>query len=115
VDVLLGRSTERILGEAGRVSGLRFAAGEEVDADLVVISIGIRPEKMLALAAGIRCDRGIVVDDRMLTSAPNVAALGECAEHRGVLYGLVSPIREQAQVAADTLLGHSGPAYGGSL
>jgi nitrite reductase (NADH) large subunit len=113
VEVLLGRQTERVLGRE-RAEGLRFAGGEEIPADLVVVSIGIRPEAALAAEAGIETGRGIVVDDGMRTSAPGVWAVGECAEHRGVVYGLVAPIREQAAVAAASLLGEEA-RYDGSL
>jgi nitrite reductase (NADH) large subunit len=114
VEVLLGRQTERVLGRE-RAEGLRFAGGEEIPADLVVVSIGIRPEAALAAEAGIETGRGIVVDDGMRTSAPGVWAVGECAEHRGMVYGLVAPIREQAAVAADSLLGDEQATYEGSL
>jgi nitrite reductase (NADH) large subunit len=113
VEVLLGRQTERILGR-DRAEGLRFDDGEEIPADLVVVSIGIRAEAAPAAAAGIEVVRGIVVDDQMRTSAPGVWALGECAEHRGIVYGLVAPIREQAAVAAGSLLGEE-ETYEGSL
>ncbi len=113
VEVLLERQTEAILGE-GSASGLRFAGGGELEADLVVISIGIRPEVSLARDAGLACERGIVVDDQMRTSTEGVLAVGECAEHRGVVYGLVAPIVEQARVAADTLLDRPG-SYTGSV
>ena len=96
-------------------SALHFADGESLAADLVVVSIGIRAETTLARGAGITCGRGIVVDDRMRTSAAGVLAVGECAEHRGVVYGLVAPIHEQAKVAADTLLRRIGLDYAGSI
>ncbi|MDQ2630997.1 MAG: nitrite reductase large subunit NirB [Actinomycetota bacterium] len=114
VDVLLERQTEAILGN-GRVEGLRFAGGEEIECDLVVISIGIRPQTSLAESAGIEVGRGILVDDEMRTSAPSVWAVGECAEHRGTVYGLVAPIHEQAAVAAASLLGACEEPYEGSL
>src|SRR5207245_7922286 len=63
---------------------------------------------------GAECGRGVLVDDAMATSLPGVVAVGECAEHRGTVYGLVGPILEQARVAADTLLGREA-AYGGSV
>ena len=69
-------------------------------ADLVVVSIGIRPEMMLARSMGLVRDRGIIVDDGMRTSLPGVLAVGECAQHRGIVYGLVAPIHDQARVAA---------------
>jgi nitrite reductase (NADH) large subunit len=113
VEVLLERRTEELLGN-GRVEGLRFAGGEELECDLVVVSIGIRPRTDLAAAAGLRVERGIVVDDRMTSSHPRVLAVGECAEHRGVVYGIVAPIHEQAAVAAATLVGDEA-AYEGSV
>jgi nitrite reductase (NADH) large subunit len=116
IAVVLERETERLVGDAhGRVRAVRFADGEELPADLVVVSIGIRPEISLALVGGLRCDRGIVVDDRMRTSDPRVVAVGECAQHDGVVHGLVAPIFEQARVAADTLLDREGSEYRGSV
>ena len=114
VEVLLERETVAIVGDE-RVQRVRFRGGKELDADLVVVSIGIRPEASLARETGLRCERGIVVDDEMRTSAPEVIAVGECAEHRGVVYGLVAPILEQAKVAAATLLGRPGGPYRGSV
>ncbi len=113
MEVELERQTEAIVGN-GRAAGLRFDGGDELAADLVVISVGITPEVSLADAAGIETARGIVVDDCMRTSASAVVALGECAEHEGVVYGLVAPIYEQARVAANTLLELEGPKYQGS-
>jgi nitrite reductase (NADH) large subunit len=114
VTVLLERATTEVTGN-GRATGLRFAGGNELQADLVVVSVGIAPEVSLARAAGLPCGRGILVDDHMRTEAERAVAVGECAEHRGTVYGLVAPIFEQAEVAADTLLGHDGSAYEGSL
>ena len=114
VTVLLEHATEQVLGN-GRATGLSFAGGGELEADLVVVSIGIAPETSLARDAGIDTGRGILVDDRMRTSAEGVVAVGECAEHRGTVYGLVAPIYEQARTAADTLTGAPGGAYKGSL
>jgi nitrite reductase (NADH) large subunit len=108
MDVQLERQTEAITE-----TGLRFADGDELDADLVVVSIGIAPETALARAAGAEVRRGIVVDDELRTSLPHVLAVGECAEHRGLVHGLVAPILEQARVAAATLAGDGG-AYEGS-
>ena len=116
VDVMLERETEALVDNGqGRVRAVRFAGGEELAVDLVVVSIGIRPETRLARRCGLNCDRGIVVDDRMTTSDPRVVAVGECAEHDGIVHGLVAPIFEQAKVAADTLLDREGPAYSGSV
>ena len=109
VDVQLERQTTEITPDA-----LSFADGDELAADLVVVSIGIAPETTLARAAGAEVRRGIVVDDALRTSLPGVLAVGECAEHRGLVHGLVAPILEQARVAAATILGRDG-AYQGSI
>jgi len=117
IAVTLERRTEAIEGRDGRVHKLRFADGGELAADLVVVSIGIRAETSLAQAAGLEVERGIVVDDTLATSAPGVYAVGECAQHRGVVYGLVAPIHEQARVAASAMLGRGGrdTVYTGSV
>lgn len=94
----------RILGE-GRVQAVELQDGTRLDADLVVISCGIRPNVELACQAGLTVQRGIVVDDQLRTSDPAIFAIGECAEHRGVTYGLVEPVYEQAEVLADILSG----------
>ncbi|MGH2898952.1 MAG: NAD(P)/FAD-dependent oxidoreductase, partial [Solirubrobacteraceae bacterium] len=107
IDVEFDRNTQQIIGPE-RARGLRFTDGSELPADLVVVSIGIRPETELARTMGIVCDRGIIVDDAMRTSLPGVLAVGECAQHRGVVYGLVAPIHDQARVAARTLTATSG-------
>ncbi len=114
VEVLLERQTEEIAGD-GRAERLRFTDGAEVECAFVVVSIGIKARTELARAAGLECERGIVVDDGMRTSAPRVLAVGECAQHRGTVYGIVAPIHEQAAVAADTVLGIDGPMYSGSI
>ncbi len=104
IDVEFDRNTQQIIGPH-RAHGLRFTDGSELLADLVVVSIGIRPETELARSMDIVCDRGIIVDDAMRTSLPGVLAVGECAQHRGIVYGLVAPIYDQARVAAATLTG----------
>ena len=112
--VHLGKATQAILG-AERVTGLRFQDGTALDADLVVIAAGIRPNVALAREAGLLVERGIVVDDGLRTDDPHVYALGECAQHRGRTYGLVAPLWEQAQVLADRLSGQRPRAtYAGS-
>jgi nitrite reductase (NADH) large subunit len=114
VHVLLETITTHLLGE-GRVSGLRFKDGSTLDADMVVISCGIRPNVEEARAAGLAVERAIVVDDQLRTSDPAVFAVGECAQHRGKLYGLVDPVYEQARVLADVLTGQDpSAAYQGS-
>ncbi|HEY4485297.1 MAG TPA: FAD-dependent oxidoreductase, partial [Nitrospiria bacterium] len=110
----LGCTVEEIRG-ADRVEGVRLTSGEEMAADLVLVTAGIRPNTALARAAGLEVNRGIVVDDRMRTRHPNVFAIGECIEHRGRTYGLVAPGLEQAKVAADAIAGEGGLLYEGSV
>jgi nitrite reductase (NADH) large subunit len=115
IRVLCERITTRIVSEGGRVKRLLMKDGSTVDADLVVVSAGIRPITEIALASGLAVDKAIVVDDRMRTDDPDVYALGECVQHRGRIYGLVDPIWEQARVLADVLSGaNPDAAYEGS-
>jgi len=87
----------------GRVEKLVFKDGSEIEADLLVMAVGIRPNTVLAGSAGIYCQRGIVVDDTMQTYDPKIYAVGECVEHRGATFGLVAPLFEQAKVCANHL------------
>ncbi len=105
--------TEALLG-SGRVEAVRLADGRELEADLVVMAVGIRPETELARAAGLHCERGIVVDDTLQTYDPRIYAVGECVQHRGRTYGLVAPLFEQAKVCANHLAGLGWARYTGS-
>ncbi|MGB7540638.1 MAG: nitrite reductase large subunit NirB [Burkholderiales bacterium] len=112
---LLQKQTAEILGNsAGRVRGVRFKDGSEIVADLVVMAIGIRPNTGLAESAGIHCDRGIVVNDTLQTYDPKIYAVGECAAHRGIAYGLVAPLFEMAKVCANHLAHFGIGRYTGS-
>ncbi len=113
INVLVNRRTTEILGN-GHVMGAQFEDGEAAEADLVVVACGIRPNTALAVKAGLTVNRGIVVNDHMETSNPDIFAVGECVEHRGVVYGLVAPLYDQGKVLAATLTGHKGPTYEGS-
>jgi nitrite reductase (NADH) large subunit len=113
VRVLLNANTARLHGET-RVEGIELSDGRRIDADAVVFAAGIRPNIALAKEAGIAVNRGVVVDDVMQTGAPDIFALGECAEHRGICYGLVEPAYEQARVLARHLAGRTA-AYNGSV
>jgi nitrite reductase (NADH) large subunit len=114
VKVLLNRNTKAILGP-DRVLGLRFADETTLDCDMVVISAGIRPNWEIAAGCGLTVERGIVVDDQMRTDDRDVYAVGECAQHRGMVYGLVAPLWEQAKVLADHITGTKPrAAYHGS-
>ena len=114
VRVLLEADTARVRGDT-RAEGLDLTDGRFVPADLVVCAVGVRPETTLARAAGLACGRAILVDDELATSDDAIFALGECAEHRGIAYGLVEPAYHQAQVLARHLAGDTRAAYTGSL
>jgi nitrite reductase (NADH) large subunit len=113
IEVLLNADTARIMGET-HVEGLELKDGRRIDADAVIFAAGIRPNVALAQQAGIAVHRGIVVDDHLRTAAPDIFALGECAEHRGVCYGLVEPAYEQARILAQRLGGGTA-SYDGSV
>ena len=114
IKVLLGRTTTAVLGN-GHVEGVALSDDTCLDADLVVVAAGIRPNVELAYKAGVAVNRGIVVNDHMETSAPDVFAVGECVEHRSVCYGLVAPLFEQGKVLAATITGNKGPTYTGTV
>ena len=111
---LMGAHTAAILGD-DKVRGVRFKDGLEVPADIVVMAVGIRPNIELAKKSGIHCERGIVVNDTMQTYDPRVYSVGECVQHRGVCYGLVAPLWEQAKVCASHLAQHGVGRYEGSV
>jgi nitrite reductase [NAD(P)H] large subunit len=113
IEILLNADTARILGQ-DRVAGVELKDGRRIDADAVIFAAGIRPNVALARDAGIPVKRGIVVDDVMQTGASDIFALGECAEHRGICYGLVEPAYEQARILAQHLAGRK-VAYEGSV
>lgn len=104
VKILLDGRAETITGQ-GSVSSVVLDDGRRLGADLVVIAAGVEPEVELARNASLEVQRGVVVDDEMRTSAPGVYAVGECTQHRGVVYGLWAPLLEQAKVAAASLAG----------
>jgi nitrite reductase (NADH) large subunit len=113
IEILLNANTARLHGET-RVEGVELADGRRIEADAVIFAAGIRPNTALAREAGIPVNRGIVVDDHLATGAPDIFAVGECAEHRGICYGLVEPAYEQARVLAQHLAGRAA-GYGGSV
>lgn len=110
----LGAKTQAIEGADGKVRAVRLADGERLEADLVVMAVGVAPETALARAAGLECGRGLIVDDALRSSDPRIVALGECVEHRGQTFGLVGPIWEQARVLAARLAGEEA-RYEGSV
>jgi NAD(P)H-dependent nitrite reductase small subunit len=98
-----------------RVASVLFEDGRELEADLVVMAAGIRPNIDLAKAAGLRCDRGVLVSDTMQTYDPSIYAVGECVQHRNSTYGLVAPLFDQANVCATHLAEFGIGRYTGSL
>jgi nitrite reductase (NADH) large subunit len=113
IQILLNASTARIHGGSS-VEGVELADGRRIEADAVIFAAGIRPNTQLAKDAGISVNRGVVVDDQLQTSAANIFAIGECAEHRGICYGLVEPAYEQGRVLARHLAAREA-AYQGSV
>ncbi len=114
INVLLEKDTREILGDK-KAEGVRFADGEELPADFVVIATGIRPNADVGINSGLKVNKGIVVDDYMETSASDVYAVGECIEHRGKTFGLVAPIMEQVKVCAHNILHGNERKYEGSI
>lgn len=112
ISVRLKAATSAIMGDT-HATGIALADGSTLAADAVVFSAGIRPNVALARAAGLSVNRGIVIDDRM-AAAKGIYALGECAEHNGIVYGLVEPAYAQAKVLAYVLSGVAA-SYGGSV
>ena len=113
ISVRLGAIGREFLG-AGEVRGIRFESGEEVEADLVVIAAGVKPELTLAVDAGLAVGLGVVVDDRLRTSRPEIFAAGDVAEHRGRVYGIIPASFEQARAAAHNMLRLDMP-YAGTV
>jgi NAD(P)H-dependent nitrite reductase small subunit len=97
------------------VCGVLFDDGTELPADLVVMAVGIRPNIELAQAAGLRCERGVMVSDTMQTFDPSIYAVGECVQHRNSTYGLVAPLFDQARVCATHLAEFGIGHYMGSM
>ncbi len=113
ITVHLNAETAGIRGDK-RAEGVAIKDGQVIAADLVIVAAGIRPNVDLARTADLVIGRGIVVDDRLQSSKAGIHAIGECAEHRGISYGLVEPAYEQARVLARNLAGETGN-YAGSV
>jgi NAD(P)H-nitrite reductase large subunit len=112
VGVHLGSFANKVLGSRS-VAGVGLADGREVKGDMVVLACGVRPHVELARSADLAVDRGVLVDDSLRTDDESIYAIGECAQHRGEVYGLVAPAWEQAAVLADVLVGRAA-TYTGS-
>jgi nitrite reductase (NADH) large subunit len=116
IGVHTGKRTTEVLVSDGRLTGIAFSDGEHLDCDMLVIAAGIRPNVGLAQRAGLTVERAIVTDDHMRSvDDDDIYVVGECAQHRGQVYGLVAPLWEQAKVLADHLTGADPrSAYHGS-
>jgi nitrite reductase (NADH) large subunit len=114
---LMQGQTAALLGnDTGRVCAVQFKDGTEVPADLVVMAVGIRPNTALAEKMRLHVNRGIVVSDTLQTTTDaRIYAVGECAAHRGIAYGLVAPLFEQGRVLANHLAEFGIGRYQGSL
>jgi nitrite reductase (NADH) large subunit len=114
IDVHLDVFATEVIGE-DRVRGVLLADGRRIDADLLVVAAGVRPHTDVAVRSGLEVERAVIVDDQLRTDDPDIYAIGECAQHRGEVYGLVAPAWEHAKVLADVLTGTDPDAeYHGS-
>ncbi|MDC3418438.1 nitrite reductase large subunit NirB [Aquibacillus salsiterrae] len=114
MEFLLEKETSHMTG-GNRVERVHFKDGTSRDADLVVMAVGIKPNVMLAKKANIATNRGILVDDYLETSEPDIFAVGECVEHNQIVYGLVKPLYEQGEVLAQHLCNIPTKGYQGSV
>ncbi len=108
----MAAKTQALLGdENGHIQAVRFEDGSQLDCDLFILAIGVRPNMTLAQEAGIYCERGIVVNDTLQSYDPGIYAVGECIQHRGDTFGLVAPLFEQAKGCANHLSAHGAAEY----
>jgi nitrite reductase (NADH) large subunit len=111
VKILLQKQTSAVAGDTS-ARGLTFVDGDMLEADLIVCAVGIKPNADLAKATGIMVNRGIIINHDMATNIPGYYVIGECAEHRGIAYGLVEPAYAQAEALARRLIGESASFEG---
>ncbi|WP_186579988.1 nitrite reductase large subunit NirB [Aquibacillus kalidii] len=110
----LEKSSEKILG-GDRVEAIQFSDGTVVETDLIVMAVGVSPNIKLAKKSGLKTNRGILVNDYLATKTKSIFAVGECAEHNNMAYGLVKPLYEQAEILAKFLCGKQIEGYKGSV
>ncbi|MFD1439405.1 nitrite reductase small subunit NirD [Acinetobacter terrae] len=111
INIMTQANTEQLIGEVGHVTQIKLKDGTLLDADLVVFAVGIRPNMALAQSAGLRCNRGVMVNDTMQTFDPSIYAVGECIEHRNQTFGLVEPLWGQAFICASHLAEHGSLTF----
>ncbi len=110
IRVVTKANTKEIVGESS-VTGVRLEDGTMIPADIVVMAVGIKPNAGLAKEAGLETNRGILVDNKMHTSDPDIMAVGECVEFEGSVYGLVAPLYEMAGIVSSELLGQDTDGF----
>lgn len=111
IEIITEANTEQLIGVDGHVTQVKLKDGTLLDADLVVFAVGIRPNIALAQSAGLRCNRGVMVNDTMQTFDPSIYAVGECIEHRNQTFGLVEPLWGQAFICASHLAEHGSLTF----
>lgn len=111
INIITQANTEQLSGEGGHVTQIKLKDGSILDVDLVVFAVGIRPNMALAQSAGLRCNRGVIVNDTMQTFDPSIYAVGECIEHRNQTFGLVEPLWGQAFICASHLAEHGSLTF----
>lgn len=111
ITIITQANTEELIGKDGHVTQIKLKDGTLLDADLVVFAVGIRPNIALAQSAGLRCNRGVLVNDTMQTYDPSIYAVGECIEHRHQTFGLVEPLWGQAFICASHLAEHGSLTF----
>lgn len=115
IDVRLNEEVDEFIQSGGKVRALKLKSGQTLAVDLLIAAVGTRPNLEVLRAAGIRCERGVVVDDYLGTSAANVYAIGEIAEWRQQIWGISAAAQEQAAVLAEVLAGNPHRFYSGSV
>ncbi len=111
IEIITEANTEQLIGVDGHVTQVKLKDGTLLNADLVVFAVGIRPNIALAQSAGLRCNRGVMVNDTMQTFDPSIYAVGECIEHRNQTFGLVEPLWGQAFICASHLAEHGSLTF----
>ncbi|OTG65457.1 nitrite reductase small subunit NirD [Acinetobacter silvestris] len=111
ITIITDANTSELIGQDGHITQVQLKDGTILDADLVVFAVGIRPNMALAQSAGLRCNRGVIVNDTMQTFDPSIYAVGECIEHRNQTFGLVEPLWGQAFICATHLAEHGSLTF----
>ena len=103
IGIHLGLACEEVLGQE-RVSGLRFKGGQEIETDVALVAAGVRPNIRIAQDAGLETDRGLIVNDYLQSSSPEILAAGDVTQHAGRIYGIIPASFNQARIAAQNVM-----------